>query len=138
MSQVDHNASDAEAAIRRLVEDWAKAVRGRHLPAILRHHSSDILMFDVPPPFLSSGIEAYRKTWESFFSWAHDPATFDVLEMHVTAGRDVAFVAAIMRCAGQEPDGKNVELDFRLTIGLRNVDGQWMVTHEHHSVPATH
>jgi uncharacterized protein (TIGR02246 family) len=137
MSHVDHSASDAEAAVRGLVEDWANAVRRRNMPAILRNHSSDILMFDVPAPFQSNGIEAYRKTWELFFSSAPDPTIFDVLEMHVTAGRDVAFVAAVLRCADREADGKNVELDFRLTIGLRNVDGQWVVTHEHHSVPAT-
>jgi ketosteroid isomerase-like protein len=27
-------------------------------------------------------------------------------------------------------------LDFRLTVGLRKIDGQWTITHEHHSVPA--
>jgi ketosteroid isomerase-like protein len=27
-------------------------------------------------------------------------------------------------------------LYFRLTIGLRKIDGRWTITHEHHSVPA--
>jgi hypothetical protein len=26
---------------------------------------------------------------------------------------------------------------FRLTVGLHKVDGNWRITHEHHSVPAT-
>ena len=47
---------------------------------------------------------------------------------------EVAFAVALMRCAVIE-DG-NVDLDFRLTIGLRKIDGQWIVTHEHHSIPA--
>lgn len=25
----------------------------------------------------------------------------------------------------------------RLTIGLRNIENEWIVTHEHHSIPAT-
>jgi ketosteroid isomerase-like protein len=25
---------------------------------------------------------------------------------------------------------------FRLTVGLRKVDGDWRITHEHHSEPA--
>jgi hypothetical protein len=25
---------------------------------------------------------------------------------------------------------------FRLTVGLRKVDGNWCIQHEHHSVPA--
>ena len=31
-----------------------------------------------------------RKTWDLFFSWARDPAVFDIVEMHVTAGAEVA------------------------------------------------
>jgi hypothetical protein len=31
----------------------------------------------------------------------------------ITAGTDVAFVAALMRCAGTEMNGKRIELEFR-------------------------
>jgi len=132
----NRNGPTAEAEVRRIVEDWAAAVRRRDFAAILRNHSPDILMFDVPPPFQSKGIDAYRKTWDLFFAWAPEPAVFDIKEMHVTAGNDVAFVAAAMKCAGDEADGKGAELDFRLTIGLRKVADQWVIVHEHHSVPA--
>jgi uncharacterized protein (TIGR02246 family) len=125
-----------EAAIRKQVENWAAAVRRKDLNAILANHSPDILMFDVPPPLESKGLEAYKKTWELFFSWAHDPVVFNIREMSVTAGDDVAFVAALMRCAGTEVSGEDIELDFRLTIGLRKIDDQWIVLHEHHSIPA--
>ena len=108
----DRNASGEEAAIRNMVEDWASAVRERNLPAVLRHHSPDILMFDVPPPFQSKGIEAYRKTWDLFFSCAPDPAVFDIKEMQVIAGRDVAFVTAAMRCTEREPGGEDVDSIF--------------------------
>jgi ketosteroid isomerase-like protein len=131
------SASVDETAIRKLVEDWAGAVRRRDLPAILRHHSPDILMFDVPPPFESRGIEAYAKTWDLFFSWAPDPAVFDIKEMNITAGGDVAFVTAAMQCAGASPGDKVETLDFRLTIGLRKIGGDWTIVHEHHSIPAT-
>jgi uncharacterized protein (TIGR02246 family) len=126
-----------EAAIRDLVENWASAVRAKNFEGILANHSPDILMFDVPPPLQSKGIEAYRKTWELFFSWSHDSGVFDISEMNITAGNDVAFVTALMRCAGTEENGERIELEFRLTIGLRKIDGQWIVTHEHHSIPAS-
>ena len=126
-----------EAAIVDLFKKWAKAVRTRNLDGILANHSRDIVMFDVPPPLQSKGIEEYRRTWDLFFSWAQEPAVFDIVEMNVTAGEDVAFVTAIMRCAGREPAGEKTALQFRLTVGLRKLDDQWVVTHEHHSVPAT-
>ena len=131
-----HDTHD-EAAIRALVEHWAGAVRRKDLEAILLDHSADILMFDVPPPLASKGIDAYRKTWDLFFSWAREPVVFDIREMDIAAGDDVAFVTALMRCAGAEPKGPVTALDFRLTIGLRKIADRWIVVHEHHSIPAT-
>jgi uncharacterized protein (TIGR02246 family) len=131
------NSTTDEAVIRELVENWARAVRAKDLHGILANHSMDMLMFDVPPPVQSRGIEAYRKTWDLFFSWSDDPVVFDIKDIHITAGTDVAFVAALMQCAGTEKNGERIELEFRLTIGLRKMDGQWMVLHEHHSIPAS-
>ena len=130
------NGSGEATEIRALVEDWASAVRRKDMPAVLRHHCSDMVMFDVPPPFRSKGIEAYAKTWDLFFAWAREPVLYDIKDISVTAGSDVAFVFAEMKCSGTEANGEAVELNFRLTIGLRKIDGQWTVVHEHHSVPA--
>jgi uncharacterized protein (TIGR02246 family) len=135
MSERPNNAQD-EAAIRALVQDWAAAVRARDLPGVLRHHAADMVMFDVPPPLQLRGIDAYRESWDQFFTWSRDPIAFDIREMTVTAGSDVGFVVAAMRCAGREADGTNLDLDFRLTIGLVKSGGQWTITHEHHSIPA--
>ena len=127
---------EEEVVIRATIEAWAAAVRRRDVAGILRNHASDIVMFDVPPPFQSRGIEAYRETWDMFFSWSSDPIPFDIVDMTVTAGNDVAFAFAAMRCAGPDAGGKHEALDFRLTVGLRKIDGQWTIIHEHHSVPA--
>lgn len=134
--RVSNNGTTDEAAIRKLVEDWARAVRAKDLKGILANHSPEMLMFDVPPPLKSKGIDAYRKTWELFFSWSDDPVVFDFDEMNVTSGNDVAYVTALMRCAGTETNGKRIKLGFRLTMGLRKIGGQWTVMHEHHSIPA--
>jgi ketosteroid isomerase-like protein len=136
MSVSDKTGTD-EALVRELLEDWARAVRAKDLKGILANHSPEMVMFDVPPPLESRGIDAYKKTWDLFFSWADDPVVFDFNEMDITAGGDVAYVTALMRCAGTETNGERIKLDFRLTVGLRKIDGQWTVMHEHHSIPAT-
>jgi ketosteroid isomerase-like protein len=98
------NKTADEAAVRELIENWAKAVRAKDLDGILANHSQEILMFDVPAPLQSKGIEAYKKTWDLFFSWAQDFGVFDIDEMTITAGDDVAFVTAVMRCVGAEAE----------------------------------
>ena len=136
MDEKQSSSADT-ASVRNVIESWAAAVRRRDLEGILRNHSSDIVMFDVPPPFQSKGIEAYKKSWGSFFSWSSDPIPFDITEMNITAGADVAFVVATMHCAEPGANGEQIGLDFRLTIGLRKIDGMWRIAHEHHSVPAS-
>ena len=131
-----HSVSEDDAAIRTVIESWAAAVRRRDFAGILQDHASDIVMFDVPPPFQSKGIEAYKKTWDLFYSWSSDPIPFDISEMTITAGSDVAFAVATMRCAEPGAKGEPIGLDFRLTVGLRKIEGRWVITHEHHSVPA--
>jgi ketosteroid isomerase-like protein len=49
------------AEIRELIADWSAAVRRKDYDGVLRNHSRNMLMFDVPPPFQSEGIDAYRK-----------------------------------------------------------------------------
>jgi ketosteroid isomerase-like protein len=59
-------------------------------------------------------------------------------KLAITAGEDVAFAVAIMRCGSDTVSGPAKEggFPFRLTIGLRKVDGEWRIAHEHHSVPS--
>jgi ketosteroid isomerase-like protein len=131
-----HSGAEDEAAIRGLIESWAGAVRRRDIDAILKNHSSDFVMFDVPPPFEIRGLEVYRKSWGLFYSWSDEPIPFDIHTLSITAGADVAFAVATIGCAEPASDGRAKPLDFRLTIGLRKIDGDWIITHEHHSVPA--
>jgi ketosteroid isomerase-like protein len=128
-------ADDQE--IREIIERWAKAVRDKDFGGILARHATSILMFDVPPPFESRGIEAYRETWDLFYSTQPGPIAFDIQRMDIVAGADVAFAAARMQCEEKGKNGELTKLDFRLTVGLRKIGGRWMILHEHHSVPAT-
>jgi ketosteroid isomerase-like protein len=124
-----------EQRIRTLVESWAEAVHVGDLPGVLRDHAGDLVMFDVPPPQEGvRGIDAYSATWPPFFEWQAGGASFEILELEVTAGRDVAFAWALLRCGTpQDPPGNRL----RLTLGLRKEDDRWLVTHEHHSFPHT-
>ena len=129
-------SSNDEKAIEALIQKWAKAVREQNKPGIREDHDSDMLMFDVPPPLYSRGLDAYMATWDLFFSCSEKPVAFDFHDVKVTAGNDVAFATAIGRCASIDPTGKREELEFRLTMGLRKIDGQWRIMHEHHSLPS--
>ena len=124
-----------ETEIREIIRNWAAAVRNKNIDAILAHHADDIVMYDVPPPFESVGLNAYRKTWDLFYRYTK-PGVFEILDLHITAGEDVAFCFTKMKCEDKTKTEDFSPLEFRLTIGLKKINGQWMILHEHHSVPA--
>jgi uncharacterized protein (TIGR02246 family) len=125
-----------EDQIRTLIERWAQAVHAGDLDGVLADHAHDIVMYDVPPPYDGvRGIDYYRDTWPGFFEWQRRGATFDIVSLEVTAGEDVAFAHALLRCGTQEELEANPANRLRLTIGLRKERGRWVVAHEHHSFP---
>jgi uncharacterized protein (TIGR02246 family) len=122
--------------IRKLIERWAAAVHSGDLSTVLAAHADDIVMFDVPPPDDGvRGIEAYRATWPPFFEWQASGASFEIVALDVTAGVDVAYAFALLRCGTAEELAARPEQRLRLTLGLRKERGRWVVAHEHHSFP---
>ncbi|WP_328725811.1 YybH family protein [Streptomyces sp. NBC_00259] len=127
-----------EERIRTLIEDWAAAVHAAELEGVLAHHSDDIVMFDVPPPFEGvRGIDAYRASWPPFFAWQRQGASFEIVSLDITAGDDVAYAHALLRCGTPRELAEQPDLRLRLTLGLRKERGGWVVAHEHHSFPDT-
>jgi uncharacterized protein (TIGR02246 family) len=125
-----------EDEVRDLIERWAIAVHTGNLDGVLADHADDIVMFDVPPPEEGvRGIDAYRETWPPFFEWQAQGAAFEILSLDVTAGEDVAFAYALLRCGTKEELEKDPANRLRVTIGLRKENGRWLVAHEHHSFP---
>jgi len=128
---------DDERQIRALIERWAEAVHAADMDGVLADHSTDIVMFDVPPPKDGvRGIEAYRATWPPFFEWQRRGATFELVSLDITAGEDVAFAYALLRCGTAEELERDPDNRLRLSFGLRKHNGRWLVSHEHHSFPS--
>ncbi|GAA2587494.1 SgcJ/EcaC family oxidoreductase [Actinomadura fulvescens] len=125
-----------EEQIRTLIEKWAEAAHSGDLTGVAADHATDIVMFDVPPPHDGvRGIDAYRETWPPFFRWQAQGARFDLESLDITAGDDVAFAYALLRCGTPEELTANPANRLRLTLGLRKEGGRWVVVHEHHSFP---
>jgi uncharacterized protein (TIGR02246 family) len=125
-----------EEQIRVLIEKWAEAVHAGDMDGVLADHADDIVMFDVPPPYDGvRGIDAYRDTWPPFFEWQARGASFDIVSLDVTAGDEVAYAHALLRCGTREELTANPDNRLRLTLGLRREEGRWVVAHEHHSFP---
>jgi ketosteroid isomerase-like protein len=117
-----------EIEVRKVIEDWARAVAKGDRKAILARHSNDVRMFDFNDEL--RGLKAYDKTWDFFYADPRGPIKYVPRDMDVSAGDDIAFASCLFHCDGTSAG----PLEFRLTVGLRRVDGDWSIVHEHHSV----
>jgi uncharacterized protein (TIGR02246 family) len=120
--------------IHTLIHRWAEAVHTGDLDAVVADHTDDIVMFDVPPPHDGvRGAAAYAETWPPFFEWQAAGARFEIVELDVTEGEDVAYAWALLKCDTDAGLADNPARRLRLSLGLRKEDGRWLVAHEHHS-----
>ncbi len=53
----------------------------------------------MPPPSDGvRGLDACRETWPPFFKWQEQGASFEIVSLEVTAGVEVGFAHALLRC----------------------------------------
>jgi ketosteroid isomerase-like protein len=104
------------------------------LDGICDRHSRDIVMFDVPSAEEGvRGLDAYRAVWPDLLDWVRAGARFELVELNVIAGHDVACAWALLRCGSDDELQLAPSRRLRLTFGLRRDEDGWRVTHEHHS-----
>ncbi|MEU5246898.1 SgcJ/EcaC family oxidoreductase [Streptomyces asoensis] len=128
--------SDDDTQIRALITRWADAVHRGDLGTVLAGHADDLVLYHVTPPHEGiRGLAAYGALWPAFFAWQAEGACFDIDTLHVTAGHDVAYAHALVRCGTPRELAEDPALRLRLTFGLRKEEGRWLIAHEHHSFP---
>lgn len=124
-----------EAQIRGIIEERVKAVNDKDINALLSNHASEVLSFDVLNPLQYAGADKIRERAEKWLSSYQGSIGYEVRDLSITAGVDVAFCHYLYRVSGTLKDGGEVKMWVRATVCLRRIDGQWMITHEHQSVP---
>lgn len=127
--------ANEESQIRALIEERIQAVRARDAASLMSQAAPDVLSFDVINPLQYSGADAARKRVEAWFSSFEGPIGHELRDLDITAGEDVAFCHSLNQVSGTKTDGQKIEMWWRATMGCRKIDGRWVITHEHSSVP---
>lgn len=125
----------SEAQIRGIVEAWAKAVRAQDINAMLSNYAPDIVSFDAVTKLHIIGLDAVRRRTEEWVSSFQAPIGYEIRDLSIAAGDDVAFSHSLNRISGTMTDGEKVDMWIRVTVCFRKIDSKWLVTHEHVSVP---
>ncbi len=133
---VDTTAQD-QADIQALEGKFQAAFNAKDVNAIMALYTPDeaMVVFDAVPPRQYTGWSAYKKDWEGFFAAFPGPAELKSTDLDVTVGGSVAYGHSIQHATMTDKAGKKVEMTVRVTDGYKKVNGQWLISHEHVSVP---
>ena len=134
MTTATSKAAD-EAQIQRLMDDQAKAVRVKDIDGSVSNYAPDIVSFDVVNGLQKIGLDACRRRAEEWFSSFEGPIGYEIRNLSISTGDDLAFCHSLNHVNGTKTDGDEIDMWWRSTVCYRKIDGKWMLTHEHNSVP---
>ena len=129
--------ADAGADIRALEERVLAAFKAKDVDAIMKAYVPDqtLFVFDVVPPRQYVGAPAYRKDWQDFLALFPGAITVGYSDLAVVSDHNLAYGHSIWRVAGPDKAGKAIDLTVRVTDVYKKIKGQWLIVHEHVSVP---
>jgi ketosteroid isomerase-like protein len=125
----------AEAQIRQQIGKIVEGIRTQDLEGLKRLYTADVVSFDVEPPLQHVGVAAKMRNWSNVFTFFRD-ATYEVRDLELTVGEDVAFGHGFGRLSGTLRNGTATSgMWVRATFCLQKVDGNWLIAHDQVSVP---
>ena len=124
-----------EAEIRAIIEDYAEGLRHRDAHRCVAHYAEDIVQFDMMPPLEYRGKETARKNLAEWFKTFNGPVVVEITELKILTGTEAAFAYCLNHISGTSMKGEKNDHWVRVTIGFQKTDGEWLVNHEHVSVP---
>jgi ketosteroid isomerase-like protein len=125
-----------EAAIRQQIDTLAEAIRAGDLQGLKPIFAPDIVSFDVQPPLQAVGADAKLQNWVDAFAVFQRPLGYELRDLTITLGGDVAFAHGFGRLSGTLKNGtRSAGFWVRYTVCFQKIDGDWLIAHDHVSVP---
>lgn len=124
-----------EADIRQRIDKLAEAIRAMNLESVMSIYAPDVVSFDIVPPLQHVGVEAKTKNWIDAFAMYQHPLSYEIRDLTITVGDDIAFGHSLNRISGTLKSGNRTDFWLRSTTCFRKIDGKWLIAHDQVSVP---
>jgi ketosteroid isomerase-like protein len=134
-SRDTRQGSAAEAEIRQRIDTLVEAIGAMDLDTVMSMYAPDVVSFDIEPPLQHVGAAAKRNNWWNVFSIYQRPLSYEIRDLTLTVGDDVAFGHGFIRIAGTLKSGTRTERWLRATMCFRKIAGTWRIAHDQVSAP---
>jgi ketosteroid isomerase-like protein len=122
--------------IQAVIESRYERLAAGDVAGMQACYAPKVVQFTLAPPLggLLDGrdpgpVTAWLATFEA-------PPRRTATQLEITTAGDVAFATSIDSMTATPKGGDSpFTLWYRMTLGLSRIDGQWLIVHEHASVP---
>lgn len=125
-----------EGQIRKQIGSFVKAFANKDLGLMMSLFAPQMVSFDIIPPLQYVGSKAYREVWKETFSLFQDPIDIAIHNLSITPGKNVAFSHCFLRLCATMMNGQKIDYWERLTCCFERIEDNWLIVHEHVSLPA--
>lgn len=132
---IENNQETDEVQIRLLLDEFRNLLQAKDSSRIMSLYSPEVVVFDLPPPLQRLGSREYGKAVLEWFNSYRGPIAFEIRDLSIAVGADVAFSHSLIRTSGTMKSGQDIDRWQRWTLGLCKIGGKWLITHEHVSLP---
>ena len=127
--------SEHENEVQQILAARCRAVSEGDANGIVKDVAENVVVFDVVGSMVAVGKSAaLERARQWLASYANTPH-WEVENLQVTAGEEVAFCHCISRVRGTLKTQLEVDMWFRTTLGFQTQDGRWRIVHDHSSDP---
>jgi ketosteroid isomerase-like protein len=129
----DHSAID-EQIIRRQIDGYVSAIRRKDVEKVMQIFAPNLVSFDLEAPLQHMGAQSKRGNWTKAFD-AYRSLDYDIRELTLTMSANLALGRSVNWISGTMADGKKNSYWVRWTTCFQKIDGEWLIIHDHVSVP---
>ncbi|MEV6362622.1 NAD(P)H-dependent oxidoreductase [Nocardia asteroides] len=127
--------TNGQDAIRQTIDALVAGIHAKDLDALRPLYATEVVSFDVEPPLQHVGVAAKMANWATVFT-VFDEVRYEVRDLTITEGRDIAFGHCFGRLGGVLRTGQETEgMWVRVTFCFQEIDGAWQIVHDQASVP---
>jgi ketosteroid isomerase-like protein len=122
--------------IQDVIESRYAHLADGDVKGMLESYAPQVVQFTLAPPLAGPADGHDPAPTEQWLTGFEAPPRRTATQLEITADGDVAFATSIdSMTATPRGASEPFTLWYRMTLGLRRVDGKWLIFHEHASVP---
>ncbi|GHO64249.1 ketosteroid isomerase [Ktedonobacter sp. SOSP1-52] len=135
MTIEENKKSNDEIEIKRIIEAGVEGIRTKDIDGVMSMYAPELVSFDIVPPLQYVGADRYRKQWGEAFSSFPGQINYEIVDLSITVGDDVAFAHSFNRLSGTMNNEQKIGNWLRWTACFQKINGKWLIVHMQASVP---